>query len=150
MASDGAATSSRRSERFSSTQGIYFLRLREEMDGVAPKCRCGVYAILSLSKTSSNPNRLFFGCPFFKGRLPHCKFFMWLDQYTAKICTIEAGNCGEVVEDVTEHFSKIKYEWRLYELEKRVASLEQRKKNMYLCYVMGLCLFLVAVYVTTR
>ncbi|MED6197516.1 hypothetical protein PIB30_057108 [Stylosanthes scabra] len=47
-------------------------------------------------------------------------------------------------------FSKMEYEWRLSELEKRVASLEQRKKNMYLCYVMGLCLFLVAVYVTTR
>ncbi|MED6112871.1 hypothetical protein PIB30_065681 [Stylosanthes scabra] len=66
MESDRAATSSRRSERSSSTQGVYMPSLGEEMDGVAPKCRCGVYAILYLSKTSSNPNRLFFGCPFFK------------------------------------------------------------------------------------
>ncbi|MED6134817.1 hypothetical protein PIB30_040525 [Stylosanthes scabra] len=66
MESDGAATSSRRSERSSSTQGVYMPSPGEEMDGVAPKCLCGVYAILYLSKTSSNPNRLFFGCPFFK------------------------------------------------------------------------------------
>ncbi|MED6227407.1 hypothetical protein PIB30_113245, partial [Stylosanthes scabra] len=54
---------------------------------------------------------------------------MWLDQYTAKIRIVEAGNSAKVVEDVTGHFSKMEYEWRLAELEKRVASLEQRKKN---------------------
>ncbi|MED6199881.1 hypothetical protein PIB30_079959 [Stylosanthes scabra] len=150
MESDGAATSSRRSERSSSTQGVYMPSLGEEMDGVAPKCRCGVYAILYLSKTSGNPNRLFFGCPFFKGKLPYCKFFMWLDQYTAKIGKAAAGNCGEGAEDVTDHFSRMEHERRFSELEKRIACLEQRKKNMYLCYIMGLFLFLVAVYIASR
>ncbi|MED6174763.1 hypothetical protein PIB30_072124 [Stylosanthes scabra] len=150
MESESAATSSRRRERSSSTQGVNVPRFREEMSGVAPKCRCGVYAILYLSKTVSNPNRLFFGCPFFKGRLPHCKFFMWLDQYIAKMGNGDPGKCGEHVEDVAEHLSKMEYEWRLTELEKRVGCLEQRKKTMSMCYVVGMFLVIVVVYVSTR
>ncbi|MED6130109.1 hypothetical protein PIB30_114825, partial [Stylosanthes scabra] len=56
-----------RAERSSSSaQGFFVANVGSERDGAAPKCKCGVYAILYLSKTSNNPNRLFFGCPFFK------------------------------------------------------------------------------------
>ncbi|MED6170665.1 hypothetical protein PIB30_033232 [Stylosanthes scabra] len=150
MESDGAATSSRRSERSSSTQGVYMPSVGEEMDEVAPKCRCGVYVILYLSKTSSNPNRLFLGCPFYKGRIPYCRYFKWLDQFTAKIDKVVAAKCGEGAEDVHEHFSRMEHEWRFSELEKRIAYLEQRKKSMHLCYVVGLFLFLVGVYMATK
>ncbi|MED6136035.1 hypothetical protein PIB30_052236 [Stylosanthes scabra] len=34
---------------------------------VAPECNCGAFAILFMSSTSENPNRLFYGCPYFKG-----------------------------------------------------------------------------------
>ncbi|MED6112656.1 hypothetical protein PIB30_063586 [Stylosanthes scabra] len=145
MESDGAASSSRRSERSSSTQGVYAPRLGEQMDGVAPKCSCGAYAILYLSKTVNNPNRLFFGCPFFKGRLPHCRFFMWLDRYTAKLGNDASGKCAEEVEDVSDQFSRMQCEWRFSELEKRVACLE-KKKNDLLYIVMGLLVVLVALY----
>ncbi|MED6170795.1 hypothetical protein PIB30_034596 [Stylosanthes scabra] len=70
MESDGAASSRRRSgggvrsEHSSSTQGVYVPRVGEDREGVAPKCHCGVYAIPYLSRTESNPNRMFFGCPF--------------------------------------------------------------------------------------
>ncbi|MED6162671.1 hypothetical protein PIB30_072766 [Stylosanthes scabra] len=35
---------------------------------VAPICSCGDYAILFQSKTSSNPDRLFFGCHILRER----------------------------------------------------------------------------------
>ncbi|MED6113044.1 hypothetical protein PIB30_067353 [Stylosanthes scabra] len=92
MDSDRAASSQRwsagagRSDRSSSIQGVYVPTPEEERPGeVALKCHCGVYAIPYLSRTESNPNRLFFGCPFFKARLTHYKFFMWLDVYTARV-----------------------------------------------------------------
>ncbi|MED6190183.1 hypothetical protein PIB30_103198, partial [Stylosanthes scabra] len=73
MESDGAASSRRpsggggvRSEHLSSTQGVYVPRVGEDREGVAPKCHCRVYAIPYLSRIESNPNRMFFGCPFFK------------------------------------------------------------------------------------
>ncbi|MED6144829.1 hypothetical protein PIB30_019073 [Stylosanthes scabra] len=50
---------------------------------VAPECDCGAFAILSMSSTLENPNRLFFGCPYYKTPAPHCRFFAWLDEYVA-------------------------------------------------------------------
>ncbi|MED6109320.1 hypothetical protein PIB30_032315 [Stylosanthes scabra] len=83
MENDGVSSGSQRSgsgvraERSSSsTQGFFATKVGNKRDGAAPKCRCGVYAILYLSKTSKNPNRLFFGCPFFKIGGPHCKFLL--------------------------------------------------------------------------
>ncbi|QHO21105.1 uncharacterized protein DS421_11g343770 [Arachis hypogaea] len=48
--------------------------------GQHPKCLCDLYAIISISRTPENPGRLFFGCPLYKEKLPHCKFFAWVDQ----------------------------------------------------------------------
>ncbi|MED6128342.1 hypothetical protein PIB30_096798, partial [Stylosanthes scabra] len=62
-AGGGAGRSARSS---SSTQGVFLPNGIEDKEGVAPKCHCGVYAVLYMSKTTNNPNRLFFGCPFFK------------------------------------------------------------------------------------
>ncbi|MED6135669.1 hypothetical protein PIB30_048828 [Stylosanthes scabra] len=78
-----SGTSGERSS--SSTQGFFSVKVGNERDGATPKCHCGVYAVLYLSKTSNNPNILFFGCPFFKVRLNHCKYFLWLDQHAAKL-----------------------------------------------------------------
>ncbi|MED6187670.1 hypothetical protein PIB30_078579 [Stylosanthes scabra] len=53
---------------------------------VAPECNYGTFAILFMSSTIGNPNRpnrLFYGCPYFKSNAPHCKFFAWLDDYVA-------------------------------------------------------------------
>ncbi|MED6155855.1 hypothetical protein PIB30_009329 [Stylosanthes scabra] len=73
MESDGGSSASRRSagggrgQRSSSEIQGFMTAVGNERDGVAPKCDCGVYAVLYLSRTSNNPNRLFFGCPFYKG-----------------------------------------------------------------------------------
>ncbi|MED6113278.1 hypothetical protein PIB30_069324, partial [Stylosanthes scabra] len=78
MESQGMSSGSRRcagggdgwSEKSSSsTQGAFQTNAGDKKDRVAPKCHCGVHAILYLSKTANNPNRLFFGCPFFKASI---------------------------------------------------------------------------------
>ncbi|MED6118989.1 hypothetical protein PIB30_007879 [Stylosanthes scabra] len=79
--SGGAVGRSERSS--SSTQGVFLPNGVEDRDGVAPKCHCEVYVVLYMSKTTKNPNRLFFGCSFFKkARFPHCELFLWLDRHT--------------------------------------------------------------------
>ncbi|XP_057723664.1 uncharacterized protein At4g04775-like [Arachis stenosperma] len=65
-------------------------------DGVAPKCFCGVYAILYKSRTASNPNRIFFGCPFFKVKERCCRYFVWLDERLKKIRAMESEALGAV------------------------------------------------------
>ncbi|MED6225874.1 hypothetical protein PIB30_097858, partial [Stylosanthes scabra] len=116
MEDDGVSSGSRRSgsalrgdRSSSSTQGFLATKVVNEGDGAAPKCKCGAYAILYLSKTSNNPNRLFFGCPFFKIQHAHCNFFLWLDRHVAKFGKNggPAANAGEEEDDVTIHFAKL-------------------------------------------
>ncbi|QHO56727.1 uncharacterized protein DS421_3g76170 [Arachis hypogaea] len=83
MASDGVSSSTRRVPLPST---IKCMEAGEEKDEIAPTCKCGGYAILYKSRTATNPNRLFFGCPFFKlKKFSHCKFFLWLDDHVATI-----------------------------------------------------------------
>ncbi|MED6185499.1 hypothetical protein PIB30_057701 [Stylosanthes scabra] len=42
--------------------------LRKKSKFLAPKYNCGAYPILFMSSTIGNFNRLFYGCPYFKGR----------------------------------------------------------------------------------
>ncbi|MED6215064.1 hypothetical protein PIB30_109662, partial [Stylosanthes scabra] len=115
----------------SSTQGAFRTNAGDKKDRVAPKCHCGVHAILYLSKTVNNPNRLFFGCPFFKkATLTHCKFFLWLDRHTEKL-----GNAGEhkdveESEDVDAQFAMLGIENRITELEERLAAMEKKNKPL--------------------
>ncbi|RYQ85869.1 hypothetical protein Ahy_B10g105498 isoform A [Arachis hypogaea] len=67
-----------------------------DRDGVAPKCFCGLYAILYKSRTTSNPNRMFLGCPFFKVKERCCRYFVWLDEYLKKIRAMESEALGAV------------------------------------------------------
>ncbi|QHO20638.1 uncharacterized protein DS421_11g339720 [Arachis hypogaea] len=87
MATQGASSTSRRSvsgfreEKSGSNSVPYALQAGDGNVAVAPRCFCGVYAIMYMSKTVSNPNRIFLGCPFYKGKEGHCKFFVWLDEH---------------------------------------------------------------------
>ncbi|MED6151340.1 hypothetical protein PIB30_081548, partial [Stylosanthes scabra] len=40
--------------------------LKKKSKFIAPECNCGTFAILFMSSTLGNPNRLFYGCPYFK------------------------------------------------------------------------------------
>ncbi|MED6155903.1 hypothetical protein PIB30_009678 [Stylosanthes scabra] len=137
MESDGVASSSKRSgrsggggrsERSSSTQGVYVPTVGEERHGVAPKCRCGVYAI-----------------PYLSRNLPYCRFFMWLDEFTANIANEAAGRVGEQEQDVREQFGRIELEIMMHDLEERVAALE-KKKFMNSFYVIAMLLASLCVY----
>ncbi|KAL4395632.1 hypothetical protein AHAS_Ahas01G0011300 [Arachis hypogaea] len=55
-------------QRISLSSIIHCVQNGDEKNSIAPICKCGVYIILYKSTTSINPNRLFFGCPFFKVR----------------------------------------------------------------------------------
>ncbi|MED6181904.1 hypothetical protein PIB30_023746 [Stylosanthes scabra] len=76
--------------------------LKKKSRFVSPECNCGSYAILFMSSTLRNPNRLFYECPYFKTPAPHCKFFKWLDEYVAS-CDDEVTKppyigCGKQLE----------------------------------------------------
>ncbi|KAL4345361.1 hypothetical protein AHAS_Ahas11G0270700 [Arachis hypogaea] len=64
---------------------------RRKKRWVSPKCYCGSDAVLFMSGTKSNPNRLFLRYPKFKTAEGCCSFFVWLDDY---------------VSSFNEHFSK--------------------------------------------
>ncbi|MED6213690.1 hypothetical protein PIB30_095746 [Stylosanthes scabra] len=142
MENDGVSSGSRRSG--SGMRGCFAAKDGNERDGAAPKCKCGVYAILYLSKASNNPNLLFFGCPFFKIRSPHCNFFLWLDQHAAKFGKKKGVKCEEDEEDVNEHFAKLNVDDRLGDLEDRVAAIEKKKIINAFLIVMGLIIALLS------
>ncbi|MED6208119.1 hypothetical protein PIB30_042144 [Stylosanthes scabra] len=131
MESDGNSSASRRvgggerDERSSSeTQCFFSAKVGHERDGAAPKCHCGVY--------------FFFGCPFFKIRLSHCKFFLWLDQHSAKFGRMaKIPGLKEEEVDADEHFGRLK-------IENRVADLEKTGWLVCVCFIVGL----IAVYVS--
>ncbi|MED6111109.1 hypothetical protein PIB30_049484 [Stylosanthes scabra] len=150
---DGASSGSQRSSSAmradrsaSSAQGYFAAKVGNEQDGAAPKCYCSVYAILYLSKTSNNSNRLFFGCPFFKIGGPHCSFFIWLDRHVAKFNRKEAVKCEEVEEDVNEHFSRLKVDNRLGDLEDRIAAIEKKKGINMFIIVMGVVVVAISIW----
>ncbi|MED6105882.1 hypothetical protein PIB30_000010 [Stylosanthes scabra] len=155
MEMDGVSSGSRRcgSGRngecsSSSTQGFFVAKVENDRDGVAPKCHCHVYAILYLSKTAKNPNRLFFGCPFFKIKDNHCRFFLWLDRHLANFGKMEDFKAGEDAEDVNGHFAIMKLENRLDELEERVAAVEKKKRMHVFVIVLSIVVFLLSICVS--
>ncbi|XP_020973177.1 uncharacterized protein LOC110269569 [Arachis ipaensis] len=65
MAANGASATSRRSRRgvreenFASSSDLCVVHDGDLKDDVAPRCFCGVYAIMYMSRTISNLNRVF-------------------------------------------------------------------------------------------
>ncbi|XP_015962338.1 uncharacterized protein At4g04775-like [Arachis duranensis] len=107
-----------------------------DRDGVAPKCFCGVYAILYKSRIASNPNRMFLGCPFFKVKERCCRYFVCLDEHLKKIRAMEFEALGAVDDvggvDIEDHVvqslgleKKIQL-LRSQELEKKMKELERK------------------------
>ncbi|MED6223837.1 hypothetical protein PIB30_077988 [Stylosanthes scabra] len=127
MESEGGSLKSRKSVgggaamSSESTQGVFDSRCRDDRDGVAPKCYCGGYAILYRSRTRNNPNRLFFGCPFFRD--------------------------GDGAEAINDHFAVIKVEDMVALLENRVAAMEKIRNVNWWIVVANIIALLVVVYV---
>ncbi|RYR38254.1 hypothetical protein Ahy_A09g043230 [Arachis hypogaea] len=99
MASNGVSSSLRRSggggrqDQFAASLG---LNATDDKDGISPKCFCGVYAIMFMSKTSNNPNRLFLGCPFYK-----------VSKHITRLGITDTRYVGDKdIEDVEEYHEK--------------------------------------------
>ncbi|RYR29209.1 uncharacterized protein At4g04775-like [Arachis ipaensis] len=104
-----------------------------------------LYAILYKSRTASNPNRIFFGCPFFKVKERCCRYFVWLDEHLKKIRVMESEALGAVDDvggvDIEDHVvrsqeleEKIQLvrsqelEKKMKELERKLLCMEKEKK----------------------
>ncbi|MED6149043.1 hypothetical protein PIB30_058725 [Stylosanthes scabra] len=162
MESDGAASSRRRSggggvrsEHSSSTQGVYVPRVerieKELLRSVtAGSMQYPTYqeqrtTLIACSSDAHSSSRQLTIVSLFQGRLPHCKFFMWLDVFTAKITNDAAGKIGEEEQDVREQFGRIELEKLIHDLENRVAMLE-KKNHMNLFYIITMFVVLVFAY----
>ncbi|MED6169124.1 hypothetical protein PIB30_018462 [Stylosanthes scabra] len=122
-------------------------KCRDDKDGVAPKCYCGAYTILYRSRTCKNPNKLFFGCPFYKkAGSPYCSSFTWLDKHCTKVGIVKDGKEGEGSAEVKEHYELVKVEERMALLESRVAAIEKLRKVMTWIVLSGVVAVFVAIY----
>ncbi|RYR11702.1 hypothetical protein Ahy_B04g069225 [Arachis hypogaea] len=99
---------------------------------IAPRCRCGAHAILFLSSTEQNPNRLFYRCPHFKSSTSHCKFFAWLDDYVALFEVLPRNSSfmeGWKLDQSQIPNAAVVDAEKLRELEGRVTGLELEPKH---------------------
>ncbi|RYR48004.1 hypothetical protein Ahy_A07g033994 [Arachis hypogaea] len=104
MATNGASSTSRRSvnkvrqENSASNSVSCVVHAGDLNDGVIPR-------------TISNPNRIFLGCAFYKGKQPHCKFFVWVNEHLARIgsndCISDKRHLGEKDVEVVEKEEKL-------------------------------------------
>ncbi|MED6225509.1 hypothetical protein PIB30_094416 [Stylosanthes scabra] len=105
--------------------------LKKKSKFLAPECNCEAYAILFMSLTLENPNRLFYGCPYFKTPALHCNFFAWLDEYVAS-CGAEMNKavylgCGKQLEG--QQCEASQFDLKCRELEDKDIGLESHLRN---------------------
>ncbi|MED6218542.1 hypothetical protein PIB30_027468 [Stylosanthes scabra] len=105
--------------------------LKKKIKFIAPKCNCGTFAILFMSSTLGNPNRLFYGCPYSKTFAPHFKYFAWLDEYVAG-CDQEVSKPvfqggGKQIEG--KQSGSAQFDLKVRQLEDRVVGLEMQLRN---------------------
>ncbi|XP_057746247.1 uncharacterized protein LOC130965506 [Arachis stenosperma] len=135
MASDGASSSVRRVPLPSTVKCV---EAAEEKNDIAPRCRCGVYAILYKSRTTTNPNRLFFGCPFFRS----LQVFLWLDDHVSTVRVLDKFMTENEVDDLKLYLRKKVVEQRLTDLEKMLHLERKKNVNLYLVIVVVISVIL--------
>ncbi|RYR54686.1 hypothetical protein Ahy_A06g029993 [Arachis hypogaea] len=125
MASDACSSNTRRGiVEAAGYASLISLQPGDVKDGVAPKCFCKKYAICYMSKTDTNPNRLFFGCPLLNVTEAHCKFFLWVDDHIVRVREREAtrGSGDGKQNHVEEHLGMDNL---IAHVEERIVNLEK-------------------------
>ncbi|RYQ82751.1 hypothetical protein Ahy_B10g101316 [Arachis hypogaea] len=137
MAANGASATSRRSHRgvreenSASSSDHCVVHDGDLKDDVAPRSFCGVYVIMYMSKTISNPNRVFLGNQL------HCKFLLWVDEHLARMgsngCIFDKRLLIEKEAEVVEEEEGFRH--RMAVLEEKVTVLEKKKNPLACCIV---------------
>ncbi|MED6116138.1 hypothetical protein PIB30_097303 [Stylosanthes scabra] len=84
-----------------------------------------------MSSTLGNPNRLFYGCPYFKTPAPHCNYFAWLDEYVASLDqevskpVFKAG--GKQIEG--QQSGSAQFDVKVHEFKDRLVGLEMKLRD---------------------
>ncbi|RYQ93345.1 hypothetical protein Ahy_B09g099616 [Arachis hypogaea] len=93
---------------------------KDSKHGVSPKCFCRENAVLFMSKTRSNPDRLFLGCPFYK--------------HVAGLGLTATKYMGEKkFVDIEDYHRQQDMKMRISCLEKRILALEMKRKPIRWC-----------------
>ncbi|MED6184005.1 hypothetical protein PIB30_043189 [Stylosanthes scabra] len=100
---------------------------RRKKKFAAPRCKCGSYAILFQSSTTTTP---------------HCKYFAWLDEFVSSFSVKEDANKGEVFEDM------VKLEEKMVALENLVAGRSTANRESVISKIWGLWFFLLGIVFT--
>ncbi|RYR60960.1 hypothetical protein Ahy_A04g018048 [Arachis hypogaea] len=122
MATQGTSSTSRRSvsefreEKSGSSLVPSALHAGDGNVAVTPRCFCGVYAIMYMSKTVSNLNRIFLGCPFYKH----------LPRIGSNCCICDRKHVEDVEgEEELDH--------RMAVLEEKIVVLKKKKNPLAWC-----------------
>ncbi|RYQ96377.1 hypothetical protein Ahy_B08g092115 [Arachis hypogaea] len=157
MATNGASSTSRRrlsrvrEENSASSSVPCVVHAGDLKNDIALRCFRGVYAIMYMSRTISNPNRVFLGCPFYKEKQLHCKFFVWVDEHLDRI-----GSNGRIFDkrplvekevEVVEEEEEEEFDHRIVILEEKVTALKKKKNLLACCISIIVCVVFVAFYV---
>ncbi|RYR46807.1 hypothetical protein Ahy_A07g032635 [Arachis hypogaea] len=150
MGSDACSSNTRRGrveakELIAGYASSISLQPGDVKDGVAPKYFYKKYAICYMSKTDTNPNRLFFGCPLLNWSVlynhtfivteAHCKFFLWVDDHIVRVRAGEATRgLGDGKQNHIEEYLGMDnliahVEERIKLLNKKSIQAELRKKT---------------------
>ncbi|RYR20993.1 hypothetical protein Ahy_B03g066227 [Arachis hypogaea] len=115
-----------------SVSSVSSVGVRKKKRFVTPKCNCGIHVILFMSSTQSNPNRLSFGCPYFKTAESHCKYFLWLDAYVSLFEEEQINDYSLYGRNPKQNHllvATVSMEEKVTKLEDRVSGLELQIKN---------------------
>ncbi|KAL4390940.1 hypothetical protein AHAS_Ahas03G0195300 [Arachis hypogaea] len=110
---------------------------RRKKRWLSPKCYCGSHAILFMSGTKNNSDRLFLHYSNFKIAEVHCSFFVWLDDYVSSFNEYALKTISKGVLPQSQHrFEGLSdaVDEKVEELEIRLIGLENQleksKKKM--------------------
>ncbi|CAK8542858.1 unnamed protein product [Lathyrus sativus] len=98
----------------------------------APICNCEEKCVIFTSKTPKNPNRRFFGCPYFnfEKKMLYCDYFMWEDEFIASQTTMVELKETKKEEDVMNSDVEVKVNQFESDMEHKINVLERDIKVM--------------------
>ncbi|QHO33723.1 uncharacterized protein DS421_9g260730 [Arachis hypogaea] len=89
--------------------------------GENSRYHCGTYAIVVESGIDKNPRRPFFGCPYYRENLSHCKFLYGLTKFFSH--EMQGSQHNVVLEERVKKLKDL-----VDELEKKTKNINKRRE----------------------